>query len=76
MRIAVKKHGKTRYQTFVFLSSFTGLHNFVPNILSGIVLPFLVLGVRQGRKMIHSFLKQIKRTTKERKIRSRFSKVK
>ena len=37
MPIAVKKTRKNKYQTFLFLSSFTGLLYFVPNILSGIV---------------------------------------
>ena len=37
LTIAVKKHVKTRYQTFLVLSSFTGFLYFVPNILSRIV---------------------------------------
>ena len=34
-----------------------------------LVPPFLILGVRHGRKMIYSFRKQIKKTTNKRKIR-------
>ena len=45
-----QKTRKSRYQTFLFLSSFTGFLNFVPNILPRIVVLKKVLNVLKTEK--------------------------
>ena len=43
LRLSSQETRKNRYQTFLFLSSFTGLLHFVPNLLSGIALATNIL---------------------------------
>ena len=50
---------KNRYQTFLFLCSFTGLLHFVPNILSGIVGPLPDIGLPVLKNVIKPLAESI-----------------